>query len=204
MIPYALGTAIRWASLLPDGYCPPTKPELHRFLGYGNSEIIFDRGEYGGIHHTDGMRKAIIQAGLKPREEWTRFQGAWDPTGPIVIVPKSSLAVKDFPMPRWHELAVYWDALGLDVEWQSQDSDLYTLEAQLRRASVVVGVDTGPLHLADYMGIPVVGLYGITTPFRHGPLGPQSQTVYNSYGVERIGSEEIIRAVKAIRPVPAE
>lgn len=200
MRPLALGTAVRWASLLPDGYCPPCTAEMHRFLGYGSTEIIFDRGEQVGLHHTDGMRKAIEMAGITPRTEpWQRFQGDYDPSGPIVIVPTSSLSIKDFPMNRWHELAVYWDALGIDVEWQHQDSDLWELEAQLRRASVVVGVDTGPLHLADYMGIPVVGLYGLTTPARHGPLGVNSQAIHHPYGVDRIDTSDIAVAVKKHR-----
>ena len=165
-------------------------------MGYGQSEIIFDRPHADGLHHTDGMRKAILNAGLKPRSEpWERFQGSYDPTGPIVIVSESRLPMKDYPIPLWHELAVYWDALGRDVEWQSQSSSLFELEAQLRRASVVVGVDTGPLHLADYMGIPVVGLYGLTTPAFHGPLGERAQVLHDPRGVSRIETADIVKAV---------
>lgn len=39
----------------------------------------------------------------------------------------------------------------------------------LRRASLVVAGDTGPLHLAAAAGTPVVGLYGPTNPSRNGP-----------------------------------
>ena len=41
--------------------------------------------------------------------------------------------------------------------------------AMLRNAAVVVGGDTGPLHLAVALGTPVVGLYGPTNPARNGP-----------------------------------
>ena len=41
--------------------------------------------------------------------------------------------------------------------------------ALLRDAAVVVGGDTGPLHLAVALGTPVVGLYGPTNPARNGP-----------------------------------
>lgn len=118
-----------------------------------------------------------------------------------MIVPQSRLAIKDYPIQLWHELAVYWDAVGFDVEWQRQDSSLEELEVQLRRASVVVGVDTGPLHLADYMGIPVVGLYGATQPSFHGPLGNRSQVLHNPQGVSRIETRAVVNAVKQIRSI---
>jgi lipopolysaccharide heptosyltransferase I len=38
-----------------------------------------------------------------------------------------------------------------------------------RDARVLVGSDTGPMHLADALGAPVVALMGPTIPFAHGP-----------------------------------
>jgi len=46
------------------------------------------------------------------------------------------------------------------------------LLALLRRVSVVVASDTGPLHMAAAVGVPCVGLYGPTDPSRNGPYGP--------------------------------
>jgi heptosyltransferase I len=45
------------------------------------------------------------------------------------------------------------------------------LMSLVRRASVVIAGDTGPLHLAAALGRPVVGLYGPTNPARNGPYG---------------------------------
>lgn len=81
------------------------------------------------------------------------------------------------------------------------------LIALARRAAVVVGNDTGPLHLAAALGRPVVGLYGPTDPARNGPYGTRSrvlrsagsQTSYKR-GVEteaemlRIDAEEVVAA----------
>jgi lipopolysaccharide heptosyltransferase I len=50
-------------------------------------------------------------------------------------------------------------------------TDLDALIALLRRASVVVAADTGPLHLAAALGTPCVGLYGPTSAARNGPYG---------------------------------
>jgi heptosyltransferase-1 len=48
------------------------------------------------------------------------------------------------------------------------------LIALTRRASLFIGGDTGPLHLAAAIGIPVVGVYGPTDPARNGPFGTRS------------------------------
>ncbi len=45
------------------------------------------------------------------------------------------------------------------------------MTALLRRAALFLGGDTGPLHLAAALGVPVVGLYGPTDPERNGPYG---------------------------------
>jgi len=48
------------------------------------------------------------------------------------------------------------------------------LIALSRRASLFVGGDTGPLHLAAALRVPVVGIYGPTNPARNGPFGTRS------------------------------
>jgi heptosyltransferase-1 len=40
-----------------------------------------------------------------------------------------------------------------------------------RRAAAVVGVDSGPLHIAAALGKPGVAIYGPTDPARNGPYG---------------------------------
>lgn len=191
---YALGTTIRWASLLPTGYCPPCRPEVREFLGYGSREIVFDHPALEGLHQTDGMRKAILNAGLTPREgSWKRFQGRYNPKGPILITPTSSLSVKDLPHTRWGPIVAHWRSKGFDVQWQSEGT-LRELEQQIRRCALVVGSDTGPLHLADYMNIPVLGLYGFTRPDRQGPLGQRSRVLFNPTGVAGIEDHQIVEA----------
>jgi heptosyltransferase-1 len=48
------------------------------------------------------------------------------------------------------------------------------LIACTRRASLFIGGDTGPLHLAAALNIPVVGIYGPTNPSRNGPYGTRA------------------------------
>jgi heptosyltransferase I len=56
-------------------------------------------------------------------------------------------------------------------EITTPDASLERLIALLRRVSLVIAGDTGPLHLACALGKPVVGIYGPTDPKRNGPFG---------------------------------
>jgi heptosyltransferase-1 len=53
------------------------------------------------------------------------------------------------------------------------------LTALTKRAAVVVGGDTGPLHLACALERPVVGIYGPTDPKRNGPFGTRFLVLRN-------------------------
>jgi heptosyltransferase-1 len=46
--------------------------------------------------------------------------------------------------------------------------------AVMEEALIVVGGDTGPLHIAAALGRPTLGLYGPTYPWRNGPYGNDS------------------------------
>lgn len=52
--------------------------------------------------------------------------------------------------------------------------ELGPLMALMRRARFVVSADTGPLHLAAALDVPVVGLFGPTDPARNGPYSLDS------------------------------
>ena len=54
---------------------------------------------------------------------------------------------------------------------ESHVSSILGLIDATRRATAVIGVDSGPLHLASALGKPGVAIYGPTDPARHGPYG---------------------------------
>lgn len=49
--------------------------------------------------------------------------------------------------------------------------------------SAVVAHDSGPMHLADLAGAPVIALFGPTSPHEKAPIGPRSQVLW---GGERL------------------
>jgi heptosyltransferase-1 len=83
------------------------------------------------------------------------------------------------------------------------------LIALTRRARIFLGGDTGPLHLAAALEIPVVAIYGPTDPARTGPFGTrsialrhaESETTSSHYrepeaGLLKITAEEVISAAR--------
>ncbi|MGA7080976.1 MAG: glycosyltransferase family 9 protein [Terriglobales bacterium] len=72
------------------------------------------------------------------------------------------------------------DQLAAEVEAVSEGAarkiscSVSELIALTRRARLFVGGDTGPMHLAAALKIPVVAIFGPTNPARNGPFGTQS------------------------------
>jgi len=55
---------------------------------------------------------------------------------------------------------------------------LQELAAVLARASLHVGNDNGPMHMAAALRVPVIGLFGPSDPAVWGPWGEGHQTLY--------------------------
>ena len=68
------------------------------------------------------------------------------------------------------------------------------LIALTRRARLFIGGDTGPLHLAAALRVPVVAIFGPTDPARNGPYGTRSVVLRNPAS----------RTTHARKPMPDE
>jgi len=88
---------------------------------------------------------------------------------------------------------------------------LTQLIAITRRASLFIGGDTGPMHLAAALRIPVVGIFGPTDPARNGPFGTQSIVLRNpasptthsrreqpDAGLLEISSDQVLAAARQL------
>jgi heptosyltransferase I len=82
-----------------------------------------------------------------------------------------------------------------------------------RRAAAVVGVDSGPLHLAAALGKPGVAIFGPTDPARNGPYGgslailrsPQAATTYKRHAavdpsMSDISPSQVFEALRTVCP----
>jgi len=72
-------------------------------------------------------------------------------------------------------------------------TDLPTLAALTEQASVFVGGDSGPMHLACLAGCPVIALYGGTDPLINAPWGVAHRSIYppnrDYTGIKRLDRE---------------
>jgi heptosyltransferase-1 len=110
------------------------------------------------------------------------------PMGPFVLAnPFAGWAAKEWPLANYAALSQALKAEGLalvlnvppqrrrEVEAlrgvEVHVSTLPGLIDATRRAVVVLGLDSGPLHLAAALRKPGVALYGPTDPVRNGPYG---------------------------------
>ena len=78
-------------------------------------------------------------------------------------------------------------------------TDLDHLTALLRRVSLVVAADTGPLHLAAAVGTPALGLYGPTRAERNGPYGPCGRGLQSPDGtMAGLRPERVLEAARTL------
>ena len=109
------------------------------------------------------------------------------------------------------------EALMRSVESASEGTakgivcSLTELIAITRRARLFIGGDTGPMHLAAALGIPVVAIFGPTNPARNGPFGtrsivlrsPASPTTHSRRaqpdpGILEITADEVVAAARKL------
>ncbi|MBV8630917.1 MAG: glycosyltransferase family 9 protein [Silvibacterium sp.] len=131
---------------------------------------------------------------LLPAEKSAEQEAAAIPQPFVLLSPGAGWGAKRWPIDRYAAVARQLsrdgynivinagpgeEAIGIDLMYQlSGASGITTLQPSLtelialtRCASLVIAVDTGPLHLACALGKPVVGIFGPTDPARNGPFG---------------------------------
>jgi heptosyltransferase-1 len=156
----------------------------------------------------DGQGNLVI---LNPGAGWGAKQ--W-PAERYALVAKALAADGMTPIINFrsteHDLALQVEAAseGRAVPMASSIGELIALT---RRACLFVGGDTGPMHLAAALGIPVVAIFGPTDPARNGPYGTKSVVLRNPAsrtslshtrgpdpGLEQITAAQVIGAARQL------
>lgn len=191
----ALGTSIRWASVLKDGCSVPTHPRIAHFLGWSvNDEVVDVPVKGASTHFASRIRETVERLGLLRDSPWERFKRTRSNGPKIIFCTTSSNPLKDWEGSKWDLLNERLFHRGLEIEYQTEKS-LLELECQFSEASLIVGVDSGPLHLADYMDIKTLGLFGFTSPEVHGTLHQKSRMINRHRGVKGIEVDLVERII---------
>ncbi|MBS1984237.1 MAG: hypothetical protein JST16_08695, partial [Bdellovibrionales bacterium] len=133
----------------------------------------------------------------------------------ILAAPFAGWASKQWPLEYYSELARLLSPVKLVLNvapsqieqlkefsaFERHSSSLGGLIHATRRAAGVVGLDSGPTHLAAALAKPGVAIFGPTDPARNGPYGgslrvlrqPKAETTYKR-------GNEIASSMRAIRP----
>ena len=153
----------------------------------------------------------------------------------VVLAPTAGWGAKEWPAVRYGAVAKALAARGCTVLLNASPFDvdavanlvtacssgaaaavpctLPQLTALLRRAWLLIAGDTGPLHLAAVLGVPVVGIFGPTDPVRTGPWGAPSRVLRHASsvtdhrrhrqpeaGLLQIAVSEVIDAAEGLLP----
>jgi heptosyltransferase-1 len=171
-----------------------------------------------------------------PRQDWAE---TWAETEAVISRPLCLLGAgggwgaKQWPVELYGALAKQLRDLGFDVAVNAprmEDAvardvvaasegaarrivcNVAGLVALLRRTDLCVGGDTGPMHLAAALAVPLVALFGPTDPARNGPWGAgqmrvlRDATSVTSYkrtavteaGLAKISVQEVVEAVREL------
>jgi len=173
-------------------------------------------------------------AGELPHEEWAD-NWAKELVGDrrvCLLAAGAGWGAKRWPAEKFGDLAKVMKARGFDVLVNATRADdvlaaavesasdgaaqvvvcnVAGLVALARRVSLLVGGDSGPMHLAAALGVPVVALFGPTDPARNGPWGAGAKVVVRnaasvtSYkrvalddGMQKISVTEVAEAVSRV------
>jgi ADP-heptose:LPS heptosyltransferase len=112
----------------------------------------------------------------------------------VVIHPGASKVERAWNLDRFSKVAEELTAKGKEVLFVSGERlssidfpvrvrpSLVEFASILRKCSLFIGNDSGPLHLAQQCGAPVIGIYGPGDPLVTGPrpISP-SRTIYHGY-----------------------
>jgi ADP-heptose:LPS heptosyltransferase len=150
----------------------------------------------------EAYRKELRRLGVLPAEDWPEIWRITcmpsapppaRPTGrkPVLLFPGAGHAKRCWPLERFLSLARWLQAAGerplfvlgpaehergVDVQnfERAAPEGLAELQACIETSRLVVGNDSGPLHLAGFCGTPCLALFGPASPNQWGPYGART------------------------------
>jgi lipopolysaccharide heptosyltransferase II len=177
-IPRRVGYKRPWRNVFLNQFVPEPKqprPLEHQTLYYLRIAERIGADLEEALEPITGWQPEEGLVGLCPGAEY----------GPAKRWPDFHLAAKQLTAERSLKWLIFGTAketsiasgivneLGSDVTDLTGRTTMFELIQQLRRCQLLLTNDTGTMHLAAFLGIPTVSIFGSTEPALTGPLGAE-------------------------------
>lgn len=192
----------------------------HRFSGIYSQRIPRAQeilGEERPVHTAEHLASAMFWLGV-PRSEIPRAKlvASRRPDYPpyLVMHPFAATAEKTWPRERFIEVAGRLQSAGLAPMIVAGPADdtapfskfqvirnppLSALKSLMSGATLFIGNDSGPAHVAAAFGIPVVVLFGPSDPVAWAPWRTESRVLSSGGSIGEIAVEDVAAAADALR-----
>jgi heptosyltransferase III len=166
------------------------------------------------VHTAEHLASAMFWLGVPPQEIPRATLFVADPPPDrrpyAVIHPFASGPDKTWPADRFLEIAT---SLNLDPiflagptddltpfkKFETSRESLRVTKSLIAGASLFIGNDSGPAHIAAAFGIPVVVLFGPSDPITWSPWRTESQ-VLKSPSITAISTPQVLAAIESLNP----
>jgi ADP-heptose:LPS heptosyltransferase len=174
-------------------------------------------GEERTVHTAEHLASAMFWLGA-PRSEIPRAKLAPRTTGPArpvaVVHPVGATPEKTWAAEGFREIAEHLRQTGLEVVLIGGAGDdlsafagfrvlsgrpLSEIKDLLATASLFVGNDSGPAHMAAAFGLPVVVIFGKSDPAIWGPWRTPGEVITASGGIRNVVASQVITATARLR-----
>jgi ADP-heptose:LPS heptosyltransferase len=174
------------------------------------------------VHTAEHLASAMFYLGVPPVEIPRAKLFCSKPAPPAtpaapyaVIHPAATLPSKTWPAERFLEVAcflkrsfelnvVFISGTGEDLSafasWPTvPGAPLEEIKSLIAGASLFVGNDSGPAHMAAAFGIPVVVIFGPSDPVVWAPWRTQAEVLTGSGGIVSVDARQVIDALERLR-----
>lgn len=170
------------------------------------------------VHTAEHLASAMFWLGVPPGDIPRAKLAAEAPPGlpPYAVIhPFASAPEKTWPADRFVEMARHIrESCGLEPVFLAgpgddsapfakfrlwQNAPLGKVKSLLSGASLFLGNDSGPAHIAAAFGVPVVVLFGASDPVTWGPWRTESQALTAPGGIRGIPIHDAVAAIEALK-----
>jgi ADP-heptose:LPS heptosyltransferase len=187
---------------------PRAQEILHVDRKVHTAEHVASAMFYLGVPQTEIPRARLFakpQQSVRPYAVLHPMASAPDKTWPS----SNFLAVAEHLDKRFGLEPVFIAGPGESIDAFAQyrtlaGAPLEAIKSLLSGASLFVGNDSGPAHMAAAFGLPVMVLFGSSDPEIWRPWRTESSVLTNPAGIHSVGTAEVVQAIETVLvPQPA-